>query len=109
MPTSPEVRWVGGEIGKIKIEPDVEPQKLGYSSRDIRVSREVAIDLYGIRVDANQSFCSSSVPARGKDCVDHTGYVICDIDLLKKAPRNEPDPFPIVVRGNHARPADLRQ
>lgn len=108
MPTSPEVRWVGDEIGKIKIEPDVEPQKLGDSSCNIRISREVAIDLYCIRVDADQSFCSSSGPLRGEDRVNHAGYVIRDIDLLKKAPRNEPDPFPVVLRGNHAWLADLR-
>ena len=109
MPSSPEIRGVGGEIGKVKIDSDVESQKLGDASRDIRVSREVAIDLYRVGIDADQSFCSSPGPVGGEECVDHRGDIVGNIDLLKKAPRNQPDPFPILVRGNHTRLADLRQ
>src|SRR5438309_1340694 len=109
MPSSPEIRGVGGEIGKVKIDSDVESQKLGYSSRDIRVSREVAIDLYRVGIDADQSFCSSPGPVGGEERVDHRGDIVGNIDLLEQTPRDEPNPFPMVVRGNHAGLADLRQ
>ena len=49
MPASPELRNAGGDVGIIEVFEEIEAEDLSESDCHIAVSREIEVDMQGIR------------------------------------------------------------
>src|SRR5262245_51192641 len=86
MPSPPELRGRSREVGLIEVVDKVEAETTRQSSRHIRITGEVAIDLKGKRQYSDQIFASSMPRWCAKDGVSHRRHVIGDNDLLIESP-----------------------
>ena len=56
VPPTPELRYGSGLIGRVEVGVEMKSQQQGNADGHVAISREVAVDLQGIAVDAHQIF-----------------------------------------------------
>ena len=70
MPTTPEIRQVCRDVRRVEVRGKTHAEQERRTDRDVRVAREVAIDLHRVRVDAHEHFEAREVLGTIEDAVD---------------------------------------
>ena len=86
MPASPKLGNATGEIREIKVAHQVETKQPGTADSNVRVAREVAIDLKSEEDGTNQKYKACLAMITGPYLVDGNGTVISYDHLFEEAP-----------------------
>ena len=108
VPAFPEIARVDGEIGVAEIEHEPEAEHQGQAAGHVGIAGEVAIDLEGEGIDAEQD--GEAIGRRtGEGGVGHATDVVGDDDLLEQAPEDEEGAMGDAVVADRAGLLDLGQ
>ena len=92
VPSLPEVGTVLGFVGRVEVARQVEAHEQRQADGNIRVAREVGIDLKGIEEEGCQVLKPCEKQGIGKDAVDEVkGEVVAQDYLLRQAPQYHED------------------
>ena len=106
MPTGPELRRIGREVGQVEIEHEIEAHDLRYAARDVGIPGEIAIDLKRKGINADQRV-KAVRRIGGEHLVDDGGQVVGDKDFLEVSPEDQVDAFGDLGGGDDAGTYDL--
>ena len=92
MPSFPEVGTVLGFVGRVEVARQVEAHEQRQADGNIRVAREVGIDLKGIEEEGCQVLEAGEEQGIGKDAVDEVeGQVVAQDNLLSQTAKYHED------------------
>src|SRR6188472_3355787 len=91
MPVTPEFLRRSHEIREAEVLQQLDPHQLRGAPGDVRVSREVTVDLKGEGVDAEQDVQAGWHGTRVEHAVDERRQVVGDEDFLEEPPRDQPE------------------
>src|SRR4051812_15716499 len=89
MPPLPEIRNGASQVRQIKILHQIETQHPGRANRDVRVAREVAINLESKTVGGQRESSAGMFSRMRVNLVDVLGKTVRDNDLFKKPPQHQ--------------------
>src|ERR1035441_147303 len=91
MPSMPELSDLSAEIGLQKVHSQFVPHHSGYTQRDIRVSRKIAINLQRKRERRHREFGARKALWIGIDQINETSKCVCDHHFLEESPQRQLD------------------
>lgn len=109
VPAAPEFGDVAREIGVVEIAHEAEPEQPRDADGDVRVAREIAVDLEREGHGADDEGSSRKVFVVVEDAVGEDGAVVRHDDLLEESPQRLPQSVYGLRRVERPRPQELRQ
>src|SRR6266576_1205247 len=99
MPPSPELGRRGSEVRRVKVADEIDSDQLGGSAGDIRVSREIAIDLAGKGIGEQKPGAGKHVAVRqlSVNGFDDVTEVVGQRNFLEQPLSDEKEPLARVV------------
>jgi len=83
MPALPEIARVGCQVGEAEVYTDIETEHPGGPPGDVRIAREVAVDLQREGVCSQKHRRPAGV-VRPVDAIDQHGHIVGDHQLLEE-------------------------
>ena len=109
VPAAPEVLERHGGVRRVEVLWELEPEQEREPDRDVRVAREVGVDLHRVRVDPDQDLERRVLAGRAEDLVDDVGCeVVRDHHLLEQPGRDQVEGAARVDAPRIARDVELR-
>ena len=109
VPAAPELGDVAAEVRHIEVALQRDAEQLGRADCDVRIAREVAVDLERERHAAQQEHHAALVLVSVKDEVGKRGAIVGHDELLEQAPQHLPHSVGRLLIPERARALKLRQ
>ena len=90
MPSTPELRDVAAEIRHVEVAHQLDAEQLGRTDGDVRVAREVAVNLESEEDGGKEQSASALLGVSRKHLVNIHSAIIGHHNLLEQAPKNLP-------------------
>ena len=109
MPSSPKLGYVAAQVRLFEIHQQFDAEEFGYTSCDIRISAEIAIDLEG-ETYRGKNECAARVGCRlGKDLIYDGLEAVGHNHLLDESEEDEPESLQGLRIGEYTGTCYLRQ
>src|SRR6478752_6733524 len=84
MPPAPKLAGITGEVREAEVLAELDPQKLGYATRNVRISRKIAIDLKGEGKSSQYDICPRRWSRAGENGIYTRCQSVSDGNFFKQ-------------------------